>query len=191
MTAASLFGILGVIANTLWPLFKTRRNILLGQIAACITMGFHYFYLDALTASAVVTVAGVQAALAIPLDNHPRFKSIYLLSTLCIPLICWLTWQGLPSIFSALALTFFCIGNYQTNILKMRALLLMCIFAWIVHNVMITSYPGLTSNGLSLMTSGYALWILWKLSIEKADLEKSVGQLSSNNTNPAEQIKSA
>jgi hypothetical protein len=35
MDAATLFGIFGVIANTLWPLIKKRKYLLTGQIAAC------------------------------------------------------------------------------------------------------------------------------------------------------------
>jgi len=154
---STLFGILGIIANVLWPLIKHRRFLLFGQLLACIFMFAHFWLLGAYTGAAVMAAAGLQAGLAIPLEKHPRFKSVYLVSLLLVPLVAWFTWHGLPSVFSTFALIFFCIGNLQVNTKHLRILLLCCLFSWVGHNLLIESYPALVSNFLALCTSLYGL----------------------------------
>jgi len=157
MEISTAFGILGVIANTLWPLIKQRKFLLLGQIVACIFMGIHFSLLNAYTGATVMAVAGLQAARAIPLETHPKFKVVYLTSLLLTPLVCWYTWHGFPSVFSSLALILFCVGNLQVNTKYLRLFLILCIFGWVGHNVLVDSYPALVSNFLALSTSIYGL----------------------------------
>lgn len=157
MELATVLGIMGVIANTYWPLIRERRFLLSGQILACIFMGLHFFLINACTGAVVMAVAGVQALLAIPLESHPKFRLVYLASLLLTPLVCWYTWRGYPSVFSSLALVFFCIGNLQLNTRYLRIFLILCIFSWVGHNVLVSSYPALLSNFLALLTSIYGL----------------------------------
>lgn len=157
MELVTTFGVLGVITNTLWPLIKKRKFLLCGQVVACVFMFIHFILMDAYTGASIMAVAGLQATLAIPLESHPKFKRIYLASFVFTPLLCWFTWQGLPSVFSSLALGFFCLGNLQTNTKHLRIFLILCLFGWIGHNLLILSYPALVSNALALCTSLYAL----------------------------------
>ncbi len=157
MEIATICGVLGVIANVLWPLIKKRKFLLFGQIIACVFMGIHFSLIDAFTGALVMAVAGIQAVLAIPLESHPKFMSVYLASLTLTPLVCWLSWQGFPSVFSSLALAFFCIGNLQVNTKYLRIFLILCIFGWLGHNWLVSSYPALVSNFLALSTSIYAL----------------------------------
>jgi len=157
MELATLFGVLGIVSNTVWPLLKIRKYLLLGQVIAALLMGMHFSLLNAHTGAAIMLLAALQASLAIPLESHPKFKAVYLASIVFTPLVCWATWQGIASAFSSLALVFFCIGNLQVNIKRLRIFLLMCIFGWIGHNVLVSSSPGLISNGLALVTSVFAL----------------------------------
>lgn len=154
---SSVFGVLGVIANALWPLIKHRKYLLCGQVLACFFMFMHFWLLGAYTGAIVMATAGVQAALAIPLESHPKFKSIYLASLLLTPIVAWLSWHGLPSIFSILALVFFCYGNLQVNIKCLRIFLLCCLLCWIGHNLLIGSHLALASNLIALCTSIYGL----------------------------------
>lgn len=157
MEASTLFGVLGVIANVLWPLIKKRRLLLAGQVLACIFMCLHFLLLEAYTGASIMFVAGVQATLAIPLESYPKFKIVYIASIVSTFLVCWYTWQGLPSIFSSLALILFCIGNLQVNTKLLRVFLLLCLCSWVGHNILIASYPALVSNALALVTSVFAL----------------------------------
>jgi hypothetical protein len=157
MELSTVFGIFGVAANASWPLIKHRKFLLCGQILACIFMFAHFWLLGALTGAVVMAAAGVLAALAIPLESHPKFKSVYLASLLLTPLVACLSWHGLPSIFSTLALVFFSIGNLQINTKRLRIFLLLCLFCWVAHNLLISSYPALISNLIALCTSIYGL----------------------------------
>jgi len=168
MDLSIIFGSLGVVTNALWPLIKRRTLLLSGQIFACFFMCMHFLFMEAYTGAAVMAVAGIQAALAIPLESHPKFKCVYFLSLTLTPALCWFTWQGLPSIFSSLALIFFCIGNFQINIWPLRLFLLLCLFSWIGHHILIHSYPALISNILALCTSIYG--ILRELKLNKSEL---------------------
>jgi len=157
MDWSDVFGILGVVANAVWPLIKRRKYLLTGQVLACILMFIHFSLLGAYTGAAVMATAGIQAALAIPLESHPKFKSVYLTSLLLTPVVAWISWHGLPSAFSTLALVFFSLGNLQVNTKHLRILLLCCLFCWIGHNLLISSYPALLSNAIALCTSLYGL----------------------------------
>jgi len=176
MELATLFGILGIVSNTIWPLLKTRKYLLFGQLTAAMIMCMHFSLLNAFTGAAIMLLAALQASLAIPLESHPKFKSVYLASIVLTPIVCWATWQGIASVFSSLALILFCIGNLQLNIKRLRIFLLMCIFAWVGHNILVSSYPGLISNALALVTSIFALVREYKLkSVKTFQLKRFLG----------------
>lgn len=151
------FGFAGVLANMAWPLMKLRKKMLAGQVLACGLMLTHFALLHAVTGALIMLLAGLQAGLAIPLGEHPRFKKIYLASLTLTPIVCYWSWQGFQSIFSSLALMIVCVANFQLNQVHQRMLLILAIFAWVVHNLMVGSTPGLISNFLALLVSGVML----------------------------------
>lgn len=154
---ATLFGFAGVAANLTWPLMKTRRALLPWQAAACALMLTHFELLGAHTGALIMLVAGVQALLAIPLGSSPGFKRIYLMSLLLTPLVCYFSWQGVQSVFSSLALAIVCIANFQLDQVRQRAMLITAIFAWVAHNLIVGSLPGLIFNALAFMVSAFML----------------------------------
>ena len=154
---ASTFGFAGVAANLVWPLMHKRSTLLIWQTVACSLMLIHFELISAHSGALIMLLAGTQATLAIQLERSPRFKYIYLGSLALTPVICFLTWQGAESIFSSLALAIVCIANFQLNQLHQRALLITAIFAWVAHNVMVGSIPGLASNGLAFCVSAIML----------------------------------
>jgi hypothetical protein len=113
----------------------------------------HFALLGAHTGAAIMGVAGIQALLAIPLESKPKFKHIYLASLIFTPIVCIATWQGAPSVFSSLALAIVCIANFQLNQVHQRGLLIMAIFAWFAHNLLVASIPGVISNVLVFVVS--------------------------------------
>jgi hypothetical protein len=154
-----MIGYTGVLANMCWPLMRIRSHLLAGQAVACLFMFTHFILLGANTGAAVMGVAGVQAALAIPLERKPGFTNIYLASLIFTPVVCIATWQGTQSVFSSLALAIVCVANFQLNQVRQRALLITAIFAWFVHNGMVGSVPGLVSNTLAFAVSARMLAI--------------------------------
>lgn len=159
---ANAFGFSGVAANLVWPLMRNRAALLVWQVVACVLMLVHFELLAAHTGALIMFVAGVQAALAVPLGRSPRFKTIYLGSLALTPVVCCLSWQGPQSVFSSLALAIVCIANFQLNQLRQRALLITAIFAWAAHNAMVGSVPGLTSNALAFCVSAAMLFRVYR-----------------------------
>lgn len=153
-----LLGYAGVLANLTWPTMKTRERLLGGQFVACCLMFAHFMLLGAVTGAMVMATAGAQALLAIPLGKSKGFKRLYLASLLATPAICYMTWHGVASVFSSLALAIVCIANYQQNFVLQRALLISAIFSWMVHNVLVASTPALISNFLTLCISALMLY---------------------------------
>lgn len=161
---ASVFGFAGVAANLTWPLMRNRSALLAWQVVACVLMLVHFELISAHSGALIMFVAGIQAALAIPLGHSPRFKLIYLGSLALTPIVCFLSWQGPQSIFSSLALAIVCIANFQLNQLHQRALLITAIFAWVAHNIMVGSVPGLVSNSLAFCVSAVMLFRVYRAS---------------------------
>ena len=59
MDTTAAFGYAGVIANLIWPTFRTREFLLMGQIVACVLMLTHFSLLGAASGAAVMGVAGL------------------------------------------------------------------------------------------------------------------------------------
>lgn len=165
---ASAFGFLGVAANLIWPLMRKRATLLAWQVVACALMLLHFELLAAHTGALVMAAAGIQAALAIPLERSSRFRLIYLGSLALTPVVCYLSWQGPQSAFSSAALAIVSIANFQLDPLRQRALLITAIFAWVGHNVMVGSVPGLVSNALALGVSASMLLSVYRQSRKAA-----------------------
>jgi len=161
---ASVFGFAGVAANLTWPLMRKRTALLAWQVIACFFMLIHFELLSARSGALIMLVAGFQAALAIPLGHSPRFRLVYLGSLALTPVVCFLSWQGPQSAFTALALAIVCLANFQLNQVHQRALLITAIFAWVAHNMVVGSIPGLVSNGLAFCVSAVMLFRVYRAS---------------------------
>lgn len=161
-TTSLAFGFAGVLANLIWPTLKDRTHLLAGQVVACVLMLIHFTLLNANSGAWIMGIAGLQALLAIPLGQSPKFKTLYLLSLPLTPLICVLTWKGPESMFSSMALALVCLANLQLSSVRQRLLLITAIFAWIAHNLLIASMAALISNTLSLSISTWMLVQIWR-----------------------------
>jgi inner membrane protein len=154
---AAIVGYLGAATNMVWPVFRTRRAMLLAQVAGALLFAIHFFLIGATTASILLTVAGLQALVAIPLGSNPRFRTVYLATVPVIAGIMLYSWQGLPSLFASLGLATISIGRYQLKIIPFRFLLVACIPFWIAHNLMVGSIPGLISDAVSISVGTWML----------------------------------
>ncbi|MBK1853266.1 YgjV family protein [Marinobacter sp. 1-4A] len=154
----TVFGYAGLLANVIWIMMRRRSYLLLGQTVACGFMAAHFHFMGSVTGSLIMLVAGVQAMLAVPLGLYPKFKLVYLVSGGLSPLICYATWQGGSSLFSALVLLLVCVANYQLNEVRQRGLLILALLAWIGHNIIVGSLPALMSNGIAFIFSATMLY---------------------------------
>jgi hypothetical protein len=175
---AAIFGFAGVAANVTWPLMRRRSGLLAWQAIACGLMFLHFALLGAQTGALIMLVAGLQALLAVPLGKSPKFKRIYIASLVLTPMVCYLSWQGPQSVFSSLALAIVCVANFQLNQVHQRTMLLTAILAWIVHNILVSSIPGLISNALAFSVSSFMLFKVMKLA-KSSELNTPVNSIPS------------
>ena len=80
--------------NIIWPLFRSRTGMLLGQCGVSVFFGAHYLLTDAETGAFMNMLALVQALLAIPLGQRPGFRAAYLATLPVIAVAMWMTWAG-------------------------------------------------------------------------------------------------
>ncbi|MBO6575088.1 MAG: YgjV family protein [Rhodothermales bacterium] len=154
---SDIIGFIGVAANVGWPFFRSRTWMLLGQAFGAFLFALHYALISAPTAALLLTTAGLQALLAIPLGDRSNFRLLYLATIPVIGGIMAFSWTGVESLFASLGLALISLGRYQLKVIPFRALLVACIPMWLVHNLIVGSVPGLVSDALSF-SSG--LWML-------------------------------
>ena len=160
--AANVLGACGVLGNFAWPFFHRRESMLAAQAMACAFFTAHFLLIGATTGAVMTTLAGVQAMLAIPLGTRPGFRLVYLLTLPVTAAAVVFTWHGVPSLFAALGLALTSLGRYQLPVLRFRALILSSIPAWSLHNVLVGSIPGLSSDALTLFSGGWMLFSTYR-----------------------------
>lgn len=154
---ANLVGVLCVILGSTWPLYKTRRSILLGQAALHVAFATHFFLLNALSGSLMNLIGLAQVLVAIPLGKMPGFKKLYLAILPVIAGAAYLTWQGPASAFVALGFAMMSLARYQHDTLFMRIFMIATILSMTVHDYLVLSLPGLSADALSMATSLYMI----------------------------------
>lgn len=152
-------GLTGVAFNVGWPFFRGRSAMLWGQAAGCMAFAAHFALLEAFTGGVMSLLAALQAVLAIPLGRDPRFRISYIAVLPVIAATMALTWTGLPSAFAAVAMALISVGRYQTDVVRLRILMLACVPFWSGHNILVGSIPGLISDALSFSAGAWMLYV--------------------------------
>jgi hypothetical protein len=156
LDAAALLGILGVLVGCLWALFKDRGTILTFQALGAGIFAAHFALLGASTAMVTCGVAAAQSLSAARLSGRPLLV-VHASSAVVLAGAIVKTWQGLPSLFVALAATFATVGRLQREPQRVRCFFLGCTLAWVGHNLLTGSAFGLVSDLLSLTTLAVGL----------------------------------
>lgn len=148
-------GLFGTAFGMAWPLFRTRTGMLLAQLAAGLCFTVHLALIGAVTGAAMNALSAAQVAAAIPLGTRPGFRIVYLAMLPFVAAGVVLTWQGLPSVFAALAMTLVSLSRYQTAVRPMRLVMAAALPCWFVHNVMVGSIPAVISDvvGMAINTA--------------------------------------
>ena len=158
MSPTDIMGAAGVALGSTWALFRQRRTILtcqaLGSIAFCI----HYILLGSGTAAISCTMTVVQSIAGCSGRRPPWLGPLYVGSYAVVLGGAVLTWHGLPSVFVCTAAFFAALGRWQTNPQRMRLVFLFCSANWVMHNSLVGSVFGLTSDTIALTTITYGLW---------------------------------
>jgi hypothetical protein len=156
-TVAFGFGLAGAAMNIVWPLFRGRRGMLLGQIGVSLFFFTHFVLIGAVTGAIMNVLAVLQALIAVPLGELPGFRIAYLATLPVIATVLALTWAGPPSAFAAIGFALISLGRYQLSPIRFRVYLLAAVLPWVAHNIAVDSIPGLIADGCAFSTGALAL----------------------------------
>jgi hypothetical protein len=147
---AAAAGVVAMVCFATWPLFRARWAMLLAYTGNNLCFASHYALLGEWTAAAMNGLMAVQTILAIIVVREPRLRWAYHALIPALAFTSVVTWQGLPSFLAAAATTLSTIGRMQTNDVVLRVLLLASTPFWAVHDLIVSSLPGLVADFLNM-----------------------------------------
>lgn len=150
---ANAFGLFAAVLGAVWPIFKTREQMLWCQAIIHAAMATHFFLLGAPVGSLMNALGLGQTLAAIPLGTRPGFKKVYIAYLPIIAAGMAYTWNGYESLLPALALTILSLARYQTNVMRFRVMILGTILSWLAYDMIVMSIPGLVLDAGSLAMS--------------------------------------
>jgi len=159
--AAAVLGLAGLTCQLIWPLFRTRRDMLSIQFCAAAGYALQYALLDQWTGTAVCAIGASQTLIAMRLGERPWLPH---LGFGFIPLVWiagYLTWS---SVASGLAMTACClimIARMQRDTLRMRAIMLAAAPFGIAFDLAAGAAPALAGAIVSFLISLAALRREW------------------------------
>jgi hypothetical protein len=155
--AAGGAGLVAMTCFVVSPLFQARWMMLTAYICNNLCFALHYALLGHWTAVAMNGIMSVQTVVAIMLIRQPRLRWAYYALMPVLAFASIITWQGVPSFLAAAATTLSTIGRMQTNDVVLRVLLLAATPFWAVHDLTVSSLPGLIADVLNMATGATML----------------------------------
>jgi len=154
--AASAAGFLALVGLTAWPLFSSRRGILLAQLGAGVAFACHYALLGIFAPSLVNVLGSVQTGAALFSTRSEAMNRIgYGLIPLMIGAGIYF-WTGPTSALCVAAMGLIALGRMQTSQWTLRLLILAGGVFWSAHDYLVESWIALAADLLSL-TVGLAM----------------------------------
>lgn len=157
-------GFLGSLACCLWSFGRTRRTMLVVQMAGSVCFLLHWLLQGRATAAAMTVLLLALTVLALFLDGPAasprvrRARRLYLAALVPVVGLAAATWSGLPSLCAAIGTALGCYGRWQTDPDRHRTVLLATSVPWLLHNALVGSIPGLCTDVFAL---GRAAWLGW------------------------------
>ena len=154
---ATAFGALGLACQLAWPWFRTRRVILSIQLGIGVLYCAQYFLLGAFSAAGVCAIGATQTSLALAAGERPWLRRAGLVFLPIVATLCLATWNGLPSLFALVGVTFVMVGRLQQDMLRLRVLQLGSVPFAIGHDVLVGAAPALIGCIVSACVASAAL----------------------------------
>jgi hypothetical protein len=148
--AASAAGFFALVCLAVWPLFRTRKGILLAQLGAGVGFASHYALLGIVAPSLVNMLGSVQTIAALYSTRSGTLNKIgYGLIPLMIGAGIYF-WTGPTSALCVVAMGLIALGRMQRNQWTLRLLILAGGVSWSVHDYLVGSWIALAADLLSL-----------------------------------------
>jgi len=160
---AAVAGVVAFACLTIWPLFRSRRGILVMQLGASIAFASHYALLGFMAPAAVNVLGSGQTIAAMFAPNSPALNRVgYTLVGLMIAAGVYF-WTGPVSALCVAAMALIAIGRMQASNIALRVLILGGGVCWTVHDYLVGSHIALGAD-LTSLTTGLATLVplLWR-----------------------------
>jgi hypothetical protein len=152
-----LSGITGAVCLTVAPMFRTRKMILLIQLAAGLSFAAHYAFLGITVATVANILGAVQTVAALLSSRNAAMGRLgYALIALGTLLGLWF-WQGPISALSLIAMTLVALARMQQNDLYLRVLLLVGGAFWTLHDFAGEAWIAFAADVGAVLTGAVAL----------------------------------
>jgi Bacterial inner membrane protein len=167
-TLTILTGVAATLCLTAAPMFRTRRMILLAQLAAGIFFAAHYLCLGIVVAAVANMLGTAQTGAALLAARSAAMGWLgYVLIGLMV-LVGFYFWQGPISALSVAAIALIALGRMQSNELRLRVLLLGGGFFWAIHDFIGEAWIALTADvGAATMGAAALFSLLFRVTIER------------------------
>lgn len=160
--AATAFGLAGLSAQLVWPLFRCRETILTIQLGGACSYAASYAVLGQETATAVCLTGAIQTTVALLAGDRSwlsRLGFVFLPFVMVIGLV---TFSGLPTILAVTACCLIMLGRLQRDTLRMRSIQLAAAPFGAGHDIVVGAWPCLAGAAVSFLIATTALRREWR-----------------------------
>ena len=134
---------------------KIFENMIISNILDVI----HYIILGAYSGSITKVIALIRNVVIVKKEKYKRLSSnIILILFIIIYVISGIiTFTNIWSIFCILAAIIYLIWCWNGNEIQVKKAAFYCYFLWLIYNISVQSYAGITSNMVSIVSTFIAL----------------------------------
>jgi hypothetical protein len=154
-STASAFGVAGLAAQLVWPLFRSRQSMLTVQLGAACSYATSYALIGQDTATAVCLTGAIQTTVALLAGDRPWLSRMGYVFIPVVLAVGALTYSGLPTILAVTACCLIMLGRMQFDPLRMRGLQLTASPLGMAHDVAVGAWPCL-AGALAAFAIGLA-----------------------------------
>jgi hypothetical protein len=156
-------GLLGLMINLCWPLFRERNHIFSVQGVSSTFFATHYYLVDAYTAAALSLFVIPQVIVAsLRPTRHWRWgRWLFIALAPCVLALVALSWQGWWSAFVGMGVLFAMFARSRHDTLMMRLCFFPATTCWAIHNYAVGSTAGMIADAASLTMNLIGIWRVW------------------------------
>ena len=146
---AAAFGMMGLLCQMIWPIFRARKAIMTVQFGIGADYGMQYALLNAWSGAGVCCIGAVQSAVAFFAGERPWLRLVGVALLPFAGVITYFTWSGIASIFALAAVMLVMIGRLQHDAVRLRIFLLAAAPFGIGYDIVVGALPALLGGIIS------------------------------------------
>lgn len=154
---AATFGMMGLLCQIIWPIFRARKAIMSVQFGIGADYGLQYALLEAWSGAGVCSIGAAQSAVAFFAGDRPWLRLVGLAFLPVAGAISYFTWSGIASIFALVAVTLVMLGRLQQDAIKLRIFLLAAAPFGIGYDIFVGALPALLGGVFSAILAAVML----------------------------------